>query len=63
MSEDDIKIWVLTLNGYLSAMRDMNDMHEGTRYWFSADMIYLEDQSVDSAIREYCKKDKVTIKG
>lgn len=63
MSEDDIRIWVLSLNGYLSAMRDMNDMQNGTRYWFSADMIYLdEDKPVKSVIREYCEDDRVEIK-
>ncbi|WP_019868082.1 hypothetical protein [Methylovulum miyakonense] len=62
MVENDIRRLVFSLNGYLSAMRDMNDMHSGTRYWFSADMIYLEEQSVESAIREYCKKNSVSIK-
>jgi len=62
MANSDIKVWVLSLNGYLSAMRDMNDVHHATRYWFSADMIDLEEQSVKSAIKEYCLEEKVHIK-
>jgi hypothetical protein len=62
LKKGGIGIRVAELNGYLQAVRDMNDDHSGKRYWFRADMIYLKNNNVSSVIHRYLKTSNVVIK-
>jgi hypothetical protein len=62
MKKGGIGIRVAELNGYLQAVRDMNDDHSGKRYWFSADMIHLKNNKVSTAIHCYLKTSNVEIR-
>jgi len=62
MKKGGIGITVAELNGYLQAVRDMNDDHSGRRYWFWADMIHLKNDNVSKVINRYLKTSNVVIK-
>jgi hypothetical protein len=57
----DIQTYVGMLHGYLSAMRDMNDNHSSTRYWFSAQLVSIGDGTVNSSIEKNCGNSKIEI--
>ena len=62
MKKSGIGFFVATLDGYLQAVRDMNDDHSGKRYWFWANMIYLKNDKVSTVIHRYLKTLNVEIK-
>lgn len=62
MSKGGIAGTVSQLDGYLQAVRDMNDDHSGKRYSFSANMINIKNRNVTDLIKNYLKKKTVIIK-
>ena len=62
MSKSNIKITVAQLDGYLQALRDLNDDHSQRRYWFSADLLSVKNKKVTKIIKTYLKQEDISIK-
>ena len=62
MSNSDIKVIVAQLDGYLQAVRDLNDDHIQKRYWFNADLLNIKNRKVVNTIKAYLKQKDISIK-
>jgi len=56
MKKSEFNMAVGRLDGYLQAVRDMNDNQAATRYWFWADVIRLKGESAISEITTYINR-------
>jgi hypothetical protein len=61
MKKGGIGVTVSQLDGYLQAVRDMNDDHSGKRYFFWSDMIQCKKESIQSITEKYLNKKNVSI--
>ncbi len=61
MGKGGIAVTVSQLDGYLQALRDMNDDHSGRRYWFWANMINIKNRNVTDVIKSHLKEKVVII--
>jgi hypothetical protein len=61
MGKGGIAVTVSQLDGYLQALRDMNDDHSGGRYWFWANMINIKNRNVTDVIKSHLKEKVVII--
>lgn len=62
MRRGRIAVKVSQLDGYLQAVRDLNDDHSGNRYWFWANMVDIKNENVNDVIKRYLKDKTVTLK-
>ena len=60
-SKNNIKIIIAQLDGYLQALRDLNDDHIQKRYWFNADLLKIKNRKVAKTIEAYLKEKDVSI--
>ncbi len=61
ISKNNIKIIIAQLDGYLQALRDLNDDHIQKRYWFNADLLKIKNRKVAKTIEAYLKEKDVSI--
>ncbi len=61
MKRGGIGVVVAQLDGYLQAVRDMNDDHSGKRHWYWADMVSIKNEPVSIVINRYLKYSDLAI--
>ena len=55
MKKGGTGVLVSQLDGYLQAVRDMNDDHSGKRYFFWADLLSFNKENTATIIKKYLK--------